>query len=418
MNMQEKIEAANAQGLQIILESQPTWIDVMPAGEFIPDLKANMVLHAGPPMHDLEAASIPFRIAIGGAAVHEGLARNLEEAWHKIVAGEIVLGSQLDHGGASGAANAVTRSTPVQIVENRTNGSRGFCTFQEGPSPNVLRWGVYNDEVEKRLSWFGEVLGPALSRVLQRSNGINIRNILSRASAMGDENHNRQVASTALLMQQLMPMVVEADLEAGVEKEVLAFLASAERFFLHVFIAGAAAVMGGLKGIEYCTLMVGQGGNGHEFGTKFAFSGNDWYTADCPVCKGMYLNPTWDESVGLPYLGDSCVVETYGFGGNSAAAGPMVLRLTGGDLGEALERTERAREICVGTLDWAPIPAAGFAGPPVGFDMRKVVSTGITPIIHGGMHHKNGGQGGAGSAHVPVDCFKKAMRAFAKKYSL
>lgn len=418
MNIQEKIESANAEGLKIILESQPTWIDVKPAGEFISGLKENMVLHAGPPMSDLAAAETPFKNAVGGAAVHEGLAKDLDEAWKKILAGEIELGSQLDHGGASGAANAVTRSTPIQIVENRTTGKKGFCTFQEGPSPNVLRWGVYNEEVENRLTWLGELLGPALGQVIRAREGINIRNILSKAIAMGDENHSRQLASTALLMQQLMPMIADAGLEPKVQKEVFDFLSNHERFFLHIFIAGAVSVMEGLKGIDYCTLMVGQGGNGHEFGTKFAFSGDEWYTADCPICKGMYLNPTWDETIGRPYLGDSCVVETYGFGGNSAAAGPMVLRITGGDMEEAIERTERAREICVGTLDWAPIPAIGFVGPPVGFDMRKVVSTGITPIIHGGMHHKDGGQAGAGAAHVPLSCFKDAMRAFAKKYSI
>jgi hypothetical protein len=59
-----------------------------------------------------------------------------------------------------------------------------------------------------------------------------------------------------------------------------------------------------------------------------------------------------------------------------------------------------------------------FQGPPVGIDMRKVVSTGITPVIHGGMHHVNGGQAGAGSTQVPLACFIKGVRAFAKKYSL
>jgi hypothetical protein len=418
MDLKARIEEANQQGLDIIMNCQPTWVDVVPAGEFIEGLKEHMVLHAGPPLEDVSVASTPFRNAIGGAAVHEGLAKDLDEAWKKIETGEIVLASQLDHKGASGAANAVTWSTPVQIVENKTNGIRCFCTFQEGPSPNVLRWGVYNQEVEDRLTWFGEVLGPVLGQVLRETDGINIRSILAKAAAMGDENHSRQVASTALLMQELMPMLIEADIDSDLRKEVTGFLKDAGRLFLHVFIAGAASVMEGLKGIDYCTLMVGQGGNGYEFGTKFAFSGNQWYKAECPICKGMYLNPEWDETIGRAYLGDSCVVETMGFGGNSAAAGPMVLRLTGGDLDEALERTERAREICAGTLDWAPIPAAGFIGPPVGFDMRKVVATGITPIIHGGMHHKDGGQAGAGYTPVPMECFKQAMRTFAKQYDV
>lgn len=417
-DVKQRIERANAQALDIILNAQPTWVDVVKVKEYVPDFPDNMVLHAGPPM-DIAQASVPFRNAIGGAAVHEGLARDLSDAWNKIEAGEIRLGSQLDHRGASGAAYAVTAHTPVQVVENVTTGTRGFCAFQEGPSSNVLRWGVYNAEVEERLRWFDTTLAPVLKEMIRACGGINIRTILAKAAAMGDENHSRQAASTALLLQQMVPPLMDLDLPHATRAEAVKFLCSAERFFLHVFIASAVAVMEGVKGIEYCTLLVQQGGNGYEFGTKFAFAGDRWFTAPCPVCTGMLLNPSWGMDIAGAYLGDSCCVETFGFGGASAAAGPMVVRLTGGDLDEAMRRTEDAREISVGTLDWAPIPALGFVGPPVGVDLRKVVASGITPTCHGGMHRLDeGGQAGAGSMTVPMECFTAAIEAFAAKYYL
>ena len=416
-DLKEKIKSANAKALDILIKAQPTWVDVMKVKEFVQDFKENMILHAGPPMDPVNAPT-PFINAVGGAAVHEGLAKTVGEAWEMVKNGEIILGSQLDYRGASGAAYAVGANTPVQIAENAETGTRGFCTFQEGPSRNVLRWGVYNQEVEDRLQWFDDMLAPALKEIIKTAGGINIRNILAKGIAMGDENHSRQLASTALLLQQLMPAVMDADLPEKTRDEVVKFLSSAERFFLHVFIAGAAAVMEGVKGTDYCTLLVGQGGNGYDFGTKFAFSGNDWYTAECPVCSGLYINPEWDERHGVPYLGDSCVVETYGFGANAAVAGPMVVYLTGGDLDEALRRTNNAREICVGTHDWAIIPALNFQGPPVGIDMRKVVARGITPVCHGGMHHVDGGQAGAGYMNVPMHCFESALKAFGKKYNL
>jgi hypothetical protein len=416
-DLKEKIKSANAQALDILQKAQPTWVDVIPVKEFVPDFKENMILHAGPPM-DPANAPTPFINAVGGAAVHEKLAKTVEEAWEMVKNGEIILGSQLDYRGASGAAYAVGAGTPVQIAENTETGTRGFCTFQEGPSRNVLRWGVYNQEVEERLKWFDDTLGPALKEIIKTAGGINIRNILAKAIAMGDENHSRQLASTALLLQQLLPAIIDAGLPEKTRIEVVKFLSSADRFFLHVFIAGAAPVMEGLKGIDYCTLLVGQGGNGYDFGTKFAFSGNNWYTAKCPVCSGLYINPEWDERHGVPYLGDSCVVETYGFGANAAVAGPMVVYLTGGDLDEALRRTNNAREICVGAHDWAIIPALNFQGPPVGIDMRKVVAKGITPVCHGGMHHVDGGQAGAGYMNVPMKCFENALKAFGQKYNL
>ncbi|MFP4381740.1 MAG: DUF1116 domain-containing protein [Candidatus Sumerlaeia bacterium] len=415
--LENKIEEANARALDIIINGQPTWKDVKPAGEHIKTLQENMVLHAGPPMEP-QNASQPFRTAVSGAAVHEGLAKTPEEAWKMVEAREIILGSQLDHGGASGAVNCVTRSTPIMIVENSEQGTTGFCTFHEGPSKSLLRWGVYNQEVEDRLTFFGDVLGPALSQAVRSIDGINLRNIAARAEAMGDENHSRQLASTALLYEQLMPAIMDIDIDHATRKQVVNFLCTGERFFLHAFIAGAVSVLAGVKGMEYCTLMVHQGGNGYEFGTKFAFSGDDWYTASCPICTGPYLNPEWDASVAVGYLGDSCCVETYGFGGNSAAAGPMVVHLTGGDFQDALDRTASAREICIGSLDWAPIPCLNFQGPPVGFDLRKVVATGITPVCHGGMHHIKGGQAGAGYMNVPLECFVQALEKFAEKYNV
>lgn len=416
--LQERIERANAEAIDRIVNAQPTWVDVVPARETIPDFPDNLILHAGPPIEPRNAGN-PLRIALTGAAVHAGMAGTQEQAWKMIEAGEIALGSQIDHGGASGAANPVTAQTPVQICVNEATGTRGFCTFQESPSPNVLRWAVYNDEVEQRLTWFEQTLAPVLSQMLkQTEGGIGIRNILAKAQSMGDENHSRQVASTALLFEQMMPLLMDLDIPHATRGEVVKWLCSAERFFLHVFIAGASAVMQGVKGIEHCTLMFAQGGNGYEFGTKFGFATDRWFTAPCPVCTGMLLNPTWSMDIAGAYLGDSCVVETFGFGGNSSAAGPMVIRLTGGDLQEAMRRTERAREICVGTLDWALIPAIGFQGPPVGFDLRKIVATGITPVCHGGMHHLDGGQAGAGSMNVPFECFAEALRAFASRYGI
>jgi hypothetical protein len=60
----------------------------------------------------------------------------------------------------------------------------------------------------------------------------------------------------------------------------------------------------------------------------------------------------------------------------------------------------------------------GFDGPPVGIDMRKVVAAGISPTIHGGIGHIDGGQAGAGAMTVPPECFVQGVRAFAEKYGL
>ncbi len=65
------------------------------------------------------------------------------------------------------------------------------------------------------------------------------------------------------------------------------------------------------------------------------------------------------------------------------------------------------------------IPYLDFSGVPVGIDIRKVIETGIVTKINTGMAHKDGGYPliGAGIADVPMECFKKALKAFVEKYA-
>jgi hypothetical protein len=54
-----------------------------------------------------------------------------------------------------------------------------------------------------------------------------------------------------------------------------------------------------------------------------------------------------------------------------------------------------------------------FAGTPAGIDARKVVDTGILPIINTGIAHRHAGVGqiGAGITRAPLECFTKAVTA-------
>jgi hypothetical protein len=64
------------------------------------------------------------------------------------------------------------------------------------------------------------------------------------------------------------------------------------------------------------------------------------------------------------------------------------------------------------------MPALGFEGTSVGIDIRKVVQTGITPIIDTAIAHRHAGHPiiGAGLVRAPLDCFKQALAAFGRRY--
>ena len=105
-----------------------------------------------------------------------------------------------------------------------------------------------------------------------------------------------------------------------------------------------------------------------------------------------------------------------GMGGVAAAASPIVLNLRGMSLAEAIAQTREMEQITITHNPNFSIPNLDFDTLPVGFDIRLVLKTGICPTIHGGMFNKEGGLIGAGMARVPMECFEKAMKAFAEEY--
>jgi hypothetical protein len=57
------------------------------------------------------------------------------------------------------------------------------------------------------------------------------------------------------------------------------------------------------------------------------------------------------------------------------------------------------------------IPMLNFMGVPTGIDVRKVIQTGIMPIINTAIAHKEAGIGmiGAGITYPPVEALEKAL---------
>lgn len=407
MTIEERVNAANARVLSIMTTGRPVWVDVQPAGAVIPGMTPNTILAPGPTI-DIPHMTPPLRTSVCGAAVHEGLASTMEEAWAMVERGEILVKSSQTCNCGNAACMVTSASMPVLVVKDTANGGTGFAPIHPGGNPKCLRWGLYDAEVERDLRWFRDVYGPALGQAVRRSGGIDLITILSKTAGMGDENQNRQPAASMCLALQLIPWLLE--LETPEKNAIIKHFAANDRFFLHVMMAGVEAIMSSCKGIELSTVMVGMGGNGVEFGVQLAGTANRWYTTAAPKIKGTFLKPTYHEADLVGYLGDSCVTEVWGLGGMSAIAGPAYMRLTGSNYAEAQSRTEKARAVCLGEHTFAPVPWENMAGFPVGVDARKVVGYGILPISHGGSALRTGGQGGAGAAELPMEAFREALR--------
>jgi len=302
---------------------------------------------------------------------------------------------------------------PVFVVENRRHGNRAFATINEGLG-RVLRFGANDGSVIERLHWLAAEAGPVLGAAIRRSGGIDLRAIMTKALSMGDEMHQRNVAASCLLIRALLPHLAQAAPDAALLARVADFLAANDQFFLNLAMAAAKASADPCLGIEGSTMVATMARNGTDFGIRVAGLGDRWFTAPVNVPEGLYF-PGFGPEDANPDIGDSAIVETVGLGGFAMAASPAVAGFVGkGGLGEAIAVTEEMAEICLGEHPHFRIPTLGDRGAPVGIDIRKVVETGIAPLINTGMAGKVPGTGqiGAGVVRAPIACFEEALEVF------
>ena len=75
------------------------------------------------------------------------------------------------------------------------------------------------------------------------------------------------------------------------------------------------------------------------------------------------------------------------------AASPAIVQFVGGTPSDAIARSKEMVPITLGRNNALTIPALNFSGTAAGIDVRKVVDTGILPIINTGIAHKDAGVG-------------------------
>jgi len=406
------IEHANQVALERLVGSEPVLIDCAPAREAM-GLTDRVVLHAGPPLL-WEGAGATMRSAILCAIRYEGWAADDGAATDLVMSGQVALAPCHRWGAAGPMTGIITPSMPVFVVENRRHGNRAFATINEGLG-RVLRFGATDASVVDRLRWLAAEAGPLLGAAIRGSGGVDLRAIMAKALTMGDEMHQRNVGASCLLTRALMPHLARATSDAGAVARLGDFLAANDQFFLNLAMAASKACADPCLGIEGSTVVTTMARNGTDFGIRVAGLGDRWFTAPVNTPEGLYF-PGFGPRDANPDLGDSAIVETVGLGGFAMAASPAVAGFVGrGGMREAIAVTEEMAEICLGEHPHFRIPTLDDRGTPVGIDIRKVVETGIAPLINTGMAGKIPGTGqiGAGVVRAPLACFRAALDAFA-----
>jgi hypothetical protein len=305
---------------------------------------------------------------------------------------------------------------PVMVVENARYGNRAYCTINEGLG-KVMRFGGNDEAVLDRLRWLRDVFGPTLGRALRASGGMRLKPIVARGLSMGDELHQRNVACSSVFLREIAPTLARTAESLDTLAECLGFIAGNDQFFLNIAMAMGKAIMDPVSGIRGSTVVTAMCRNGTDFGVRVSGCGAQWFVAPVEMPQGLYF-AGYSEVDANPDMGDSAIIETIGLGGFAMAASPAVAGFVGAGLpSSAAEFTRSMREITVAqNAEWT-IPALDFAGVPTGIDVRRVVDTGLCPIINTGIAHREPGVGqvGAGVVRAPMQCFHAAVRAIAKE---
>jgi succinyl-CoA synthetase alpha subunit len=414
---QAAVDAANQAVIDKVVAASPLLLDVVRAGTVIEELEyGKTLLHAGPPIR-WEDMTDPMQGSCVGAALFEGWAQSEDEARAQLSGGEVRF-IPCHHVDAVGPMGGITSAhMPVLVVENATDGNRAYCSMNEGIG-KVLRFGAFAPEVIERLSWMRDVLGPVLSKALAHfDGGLPVAPIIAKAIAMGDEFHQRNIAASLVFLKELCPVISGLDVPERDRRDVLGFLAATDQFFLNIMMASAKAVMDGARLVNEGSVVTAMCRNGKDFGIRISGMGDEWFTAPVNTPQGLYFTGYSGQDAS-PDMGDSAITETFGVGGMAMVAAPAVTRFVGaGGFGDARDTSERMREICIAQNPNFTIPTWDFRGICLGIDARKVVEKGITPVINTGIAHRVAGFGqiGAGTVHPPIECFEKAVLAYARR---
>jgi hypothetical protein len=300
-------------------------------------------------------------------------------------------------------------------VENRAFGNRAFCRQVEGRQ----QFGDHSEEALQALRLWRDIWAPTLREALLKAGGLDLKPIITKALQMGDELHNRHSASSSLFANAMAVAMVEADTPKSEALPTLKYITNHNLIFLGLAMACGKAIADPVMDIEHSTIVTAMCRNGVEFGIRVSGLGNQWLTAPAPAVDGLYLPGYSAADAGLD-MGDSAIAETVGWGGFVIGGAPGILTLVGGTPEEALAHSREMKKITAAVHPTYRMPALNFAGAPLGIDIRKVVQTGICPIIDTAIAHRDPGYPiiGAGLTRPPLDCFKQALIAFGRKYSV
>ncbi|WP_444898804.1 DUF1116 domain-containing protein [Microbulbifer sp. VAAC004] len=402
-------QQANDETIKRMKQSVPILIGIGKAGDHIPGMRKNLILHAGPPI-TWNQASGPLKGAIIAGLLFEGLAKNKEAAIEMMKKGEVDLEPCHDHNAVGPMAGIITSSMSVYIVEDQLSGYRTYSNLSDDRGDfrgSSIRFGVYEKSAIDYLHWVENNVAPVLNQAIVDVDGIDFLPIIGRSLLMGDDCHVMTNAATLIFSRILLPGVIKASPKKEWIEKIASQIYQDESFSLNAIMATCKAIADAGNGIPHSSIITTMARNGTEFGIKISGLGEKWFTGLAGVGRGFLMPGITPADVNRD-MGDSAITETVGLGGT-------VKSLSGSNL-DTIDNTLKMYSIAHSESDSFLTPGIDDRGPPLGFDLLKIVKTNTTPTINSGLAHKNMNRymAGTGSLHPPMEAFIKAAVEFSE----
>lgn len=365
----ERVDAANREAVRRMLEAAPTWNGVVRARHVVTGLGEREVCLAGPAV-GWEAATAAQRRAVIEAVLFEGWADDEEGAAALVEEGGVTLGSAADRGGATPAALAVSPSTPVLCVEDRPTARRVWAALDATTSTGAARaLDTTGDRLARRV-FLRDALGPALDRAVDVAGSIELLPLLAHALHRGDDLGARTDALQTLVASELSRHLVRAGIPRGELGLVLDDLARGSTVAAALALGAARSIADAATGVPWSTIVTAMGQGGRSFGLRVAGLGRAWVTVRLDGASLV------DED-----LGDRPLAECVGLGAFAMPAAPALLAAYRTSDGAIADRVLAMRSITATAHPRLTVPLLGFEGVRVGIDVRRVVETGLEPLV-------------------------------------
>jgi hypothetical protein len=381
----------NIEPLATIAAVRPQWTAVREARAAL-GLEGRVLLHAGPPLADATRPPPPMRNAAVLSCLHEGWAKNEQEAERMLASGAVRLEPSYTRAVATPLAAVVSpRTTLAEIAD----GGRRYFAYLGSGAGAQQRFGSRDPAILERLAFRETILAPGFSELL-KDEPVDLLALARSGIREGDDLHNRLSSATTLLHALLSTRKVESDNA----KAALRTVAEAPLYFLNVWMPACQLMLLAAEGLPG-TLVTRLCANGEVVGIQIAAQPGRWFTAPAPPVKGPFMKGAPEDPQFGPATGDSGVIDAFGLGGQALRHAPSLSNAF--SCWMQPNDDMRARSILAGEH---PILETPFA-----LDARLVATTGHAPLLSTGMVSADGrGLLGRGVCTLPLAPFAAAAK--------